>query len=314
MLGRGKGTRRLVLAIGVSLTLVLVGAAAAVALGGGDGRPQPAQGDRAGVPAKPADHDAVTARMSSARHQVAGSDARQHASARQSGLSDGDASRATRSASDSTRAAALERAAGFDPKRVKVVPWVPNSIRVKRGEALPCTGAQEPIDFEIFSAGTEVDGIPLNRVNRQCDESAPADEMPANFVSYIYGSCEIPEGQTGCEPPLEIQSFPACQRSYADYSFEGKPLPYRELPGIDGAQVVEIAFQIDQRIEVYTGSSTIVIFASNPAVVEAALESLRSQMPGEPPARRPQELAEQEPGGLVPPVPGATQGELSCRS
>lgn len=212
------------------------------------------------------------------------------------------------------KVAALERAAGLDPRRLKFIPWIPNRVRVKRGEALPCTGAEKPINFEIFSAGPEVDGIPLTQVSRRCDESALADELPANFVSYIYGTCEIPEGQSGCAPPLEIQSFPACQRSYADYSFEGKPLPYRELPRIDGAQVVKIAFQFDQRIEVYTGSTTIVVYAANPAVAEAALESLRSQLAGAVPAARPQELAEEHPGGLVPPTPGATEGELPCRS
>lgn len=215
---------------------------------------------------------------------------------------------------DRARIAALERAAGKDPRKLKAVPRIPNGVRVERGEALPCTSARQPVNFEIFSAGGEVNGIPLNQLVRRCEESVPADELPANYTSYVYGHCEVPAGSIDCEPPLEIQSFPACQRSLADYTFEGKPLPYTELPSIDGARVVEIDFQFDQRIEVYTGSTTIVIYAANPALAQAALASLRSQQAGETPVTSPSALEKESPGGLGPPVKGATEGELSCQS
>jgi hypothetical protein len=212
------------------------------------------------------------------------------------------------------RTAALERDVGVMPSKVKVVPKVPNRIRVDREEALPCTAGDKPINFEIFSAGTEVAGLSVNQFHRRCERSAPADEAPANLASYVYGHCEIPEGQLDCEPPLEIQSFPACERSLADYTFEGKPLPYRELPSIHGAEVVEIAFQFDQRIEVYTGSTTIVIYAATHALAEAALEALSAQEVGAVPATSLDELAEQKPGGLGPPTDGAIEGDLPCRT
>lgn len=189
---------------------------------------------------------------------------------------------------------------------------MPTRAWVKRGEALPCTGPRQPINFEVFSAGPTVDGLPLTGTARRCDPGALADESPANYVSYIYGHCEIEEGNTGCAPPLEIQTWPACQRSLGDYTFEGKPMPYRRLPSIEGAQVVEIEFPFGRRFEVYTGSSTIVIFAADPAVVQAALEALSSQEEGNPPETKPAELAQEQPGGLAPPVAGATEGDLKC--
>lgn len=117
--------------------------------------------------------------------------------------------------------------------------WVSTHERVLSQEALPCTGPQDPINFEIFSAGPAVAGLPLTGTVRRCDAGAPADEGPSNYVAYVYGECEIAKGATGCELPLQVHSWPACQRSYADYSFEGKPLPYEELPTQGDAKVVE---------------------------------------------------------------------------
>jgi len=198
---------------------------------------------------------------------------------------------------------------GHDPPE-----WVSTQERVERHEALPCTGPEEPINFEIFSAGPSVAGMPLNTVRRRCDSSTPADEAPANFTNYIYGDCEIAEGATGCVPPLAIQTWPACQRSLGDYSFEGEPIPYRELPRIGSARVVLIEFMFEPRIEVYTGSSTVVIFAENDALAKKALEELRSQEIGKPPATRAEELEGEPDESLTAPSDGATEGELQCQS
>lgn len=186
--------------------------------------------------------------------------------------------------------------------------------RVLRGEALPCTGFKEPINFEIFSAGPSVAGVPLNSVQRRCGGSTPADEAPVNFTNYIYGHCEGAESDTGCAPPLEIQTWPACQRALGDYSFEGKPMPYRRLPSRDGAEVVEIDYLLESRIEVYSKSSTIVIFAGDLALAQKALALLRSQEMGKPPATQGEELKGEPEEGLEPPSDNAIEGELPCQS
>jgi hypothetical protein len=193
------------------------------------------------------------------------------------------------------------------------IAWVSTRERVETHEALPCTGPKEPINFEIFSAGPSVAGMPLTDFNRRCGGTTPADEPPANLTNYFYGDCKIPEGATGCQPPLQIQTWPACQRALGDYSFEGKPIPYRELPRIGNARVVQIEFMFGPRIEVYTGSSTIVIFAENDALANKALEELRSQEIGKPPATRAEELEGEPNEILAAPSDGAMEGELQCQ-
>jgi len=147
---------------------------------------------------------------------------------------------------------------------------------------------------------------------RRCGGGPVATRV--NYVSYIYGDCEILEGETGCQPPLEIQTWPACQRFFAKYSFRGKPLPHRYLPTPGGAKVVEFNFALDKRIEVYTEHSTVVIFATDrPRAVEAA-EMLRLEASGEPPASNPQGLDSGPPDRLKPPAQGSMEGNLSCQA
>ena len=192
--------------------------------------------------------------------------------------------------------------------------WVSTDERVSKQEALPCTGPKDPINFEIFSVGSSISGLPLSGTARRCDPGAPADEAPANYVSYLYGHCEIAEGATGCALPLEIQTWPACQRSLAEYSFDGKPLPYRELPEASGAKVVEIGFALGHRVEIYTNSSTIVIFAADPALAREAVSLLRSQEIDTRPVTAGDTLEEEPLAQLKPPSEGATEGELSCQA
>lgn len=192
--------------------------------------------------------------------------------------------------------------------------WVSTHELVQKREALPCTGPQHPINFEIFSAGAEVSGLPLTATVRRCDIAAPAYEAPANRITYIYGSCEIPEGSTGCAPPLEVQTWPACQRSKAEYSFEGRPLPFRERSRHGEAKVLEFEFALERRIEVYTKSSTVVIFADSRELAREAVELLLPQQKGKPPVTSRAGLRGAPPQGLAAPSDGAMEGKLQCQA
>lgn len=195
------------------------------------------------------------------------------------------------------------------------VGWITTQERVLKHEALSCTSSKEPINFEIFSAGPAVDGMPMTEAVRRCDTTAPADEKPANNITYVYGHCEMPhEDDAGCVPPLEVQTWPACQRNLAGYSFDGKPLPSRELPAPGGATVVELKLLGDSRLEVYTKSSTVVIFARHPELARKAVELLGPQETGKPPATEAAELRGAPPKTLAPPADGAMEGDLACRS
>src|SRR5680860_72866 len=188
----------------------------------------------------------------------------------------------------------------------------PQSVEVA-ADSLPCTKPDEPTNFTAFSAGGNPLGIPLTATLRRCDECPTDGPISANYVSYIYGDCKYlrPAGvEGGCRPPLEIQTWPACQRSLADYTYEGRPYPYEELSREDAAEVA--GFEEGSRLEVYSGASTIVVFANDPAVAEKVLPLLRPQTADSPPAREAAELERQAPAELAAPASGATEGELQC--
>jgi hypothetical protein len=79
---------------------------------------------------------------------------------------------------------------------------------------LPCTTADRPANFHVFWLGPRFEGLDLSAVLRRCDKPYPGEPLRANWVSFIYGTCEISPEQTegGCAPPLEVQSSPACER------------------------------------------------------------------------------------------------------
>lgn len=191
--------------------------------------------------------------------------------------------------------------------------WVSTEERVSRREALPCTGPKDPVNFEVFSAGPAVAGVPMIAAVRRCDAGALADESRSNYLAYVYGRCQDePHSGDSCVPPLQIRSYPACERTFVDYSFEGKPLPHKELPPIDGAKVFEIEFLVDHRIEIYTGTSTIVISAADWSLAEEALQLLRGQPDGERPATAAPSLESKSQGRLEAPVKAAIEGDLPC--
>jgi hypothetical protein len=180
-------------------------------------------------------------------------------------------------------------------------------------EVVPCTGPHDPVNFEVFSVGPSPAGLHLTGTSRRCDPNTWKDGWPNNYVNYSYGECTIPRGATGCAPPLTIQTWPACQRAFAEYSFEGKPLPYRKLPHFGRAEVVDFTFPAN-RIEVYTGSVTVVIFANSSTLAKKAVRMLRPQERGSPPAAQGDALQGSLPIGLPPPRDGSMEGKLPCRS
>ncbi len=180
-------------------------------------------------------------------------------------------------------------------------------------DTVPCTGPHQPVNFEVFSAGPKPAGLSLTGTSRRCDTGAPRWGWPNNYVNYSYGSCKIPKGATGCSPPLTIQTWPACQRAMSDYSLEGRPLPHKSLPPLGDARVVDFTFPAE-RIEVYTKSATIVIFANDPELARKALRLLRPQEAGTPPAMNADDLEEKPVKALEPPSEGSMEGDLSCQS
>lgn len=83
--------------------------------------------------------------------------------------------------------------------------------------------------FSQFNVGSSFQGYPLHDHSRICTQPDPARTLASggdidpdslgrsNFDSHVYGTC-VPEPDQACAPPLEVQSWPACERSAADYN------------------------------------------------------------------------------------------------
>jgi hypothetical protein len=174
---------------------------------------------------------------------------------------------------------------------------------------LPCTASDQAANFGVYSAGPTFEGMNVSMTFRRCDLPYPLEGVRANFVSYIYGTCDVaPEDETGCKPPIEIQSWPSCERSLGDYALDptGAPL-HDELLTLRGAP----AAKFERRLEVYTGDSTVVVFGDDEAQIRRAVDALR-QEPSNAPLQLPVNPIATA-GGLLPPaVAGAIEGVAPC--
>ena len=85
----------------------------------------------------------------------------------------------------------------------------------------------------------------------------------------IYGTC-TPEGfEGGCGPPLDIQSWPECDRNFSSYGIVEsaktlRPSTSHSLSGSYKIPTVQLEKGLSNRIEMYAGTTTIVIFTDGP--------------------------------------------------
>jgi hypothetical protein len=175
----------------------------------------------------------------------------------------------------------------------------------------PCTEG-----FAHFHVGSSFQGHPLKDHSRICTKADPERTSAAggevdpdslgrsNFDSYVYGTCE-PKGGEACAPPLEIQSWPACERSAADYN-AGLPGAAHLIAPVETLQLrgVPVRLYADASLELSTRAVTVVIWGHSREQLLAAAKALRTE-PGAPFQARPQEE-------LPAPVPGSQTGTLSC--
>jgi hypothetical protein len=170
--------------------------------------------------------------------------------------------------------------------------------------------------FAKFHVGSSFQGHALNNHTRFCTKPDPEPSLAAgggidpdslgrsNFDSYVYGTCEAEPNQA-CAPPLEIQSWPACERSAADYN-AGPPGQAKRIEPSDTFKVrgVTARFYEDMSLELSTKAVTVVIWGHSREQLLAAAKALRTE-PAAPFHARPGQQ-------LPPPVAGAEGGTLSC--
>jgi hypothetical protein len=97
------------------------------------------------------------------------------------------------------------------------------------------------------------------------------------FSDAIYGSCDTSEG--GCGPPLDIQSWPECDRNYSSYGVIESPraLSPRKSFFLSGSYKIPTAaleYGLSTRLEMYTGQTTVVIYSDGSTLAKRAAHAL----------------------------------------
>jgi hypothetical protein len=145
----------------------------------------------------------------------------------------------------------------------------------------------------IYYAGEEVAGLPLEDV--EGEERQRAERLRG--WNFYYGDCDPPSGlfaEGGCEPPLQIHNYPTCRRWASLLSDRSEIVDFR------GAKAAGSGDGIESPVEIFTGSTTVLIFAGDRNVAEAAARQLR-------------DVRQARPSRLPPPVVGSLSGDLPCQ-
>jgi hypothetical protein len=140
--------------------------------------------------------------------------------------------------------------------------------------ALPCHDSTgRPVDGPEFSLGASFERHQKSHEERRCDEPGPVGR--ANYHSVIYGDCQA-TADHGCAPPVEIQTYPACERNPSSYRLtpEGDAVPHQDarVAGFPAAW-----FEDGRRLEVYLKDATIVIFGENRGQLTRAAAQLHRE-------------------------------------
>jgi hypothetical protein len=153
-------------------------------------------------------------------------------------------------------------------------------------------------DFPLYAPGEAHDDLPLTAVVRRFEDSPNAPPVRENYVDFIYGTCDTSAG--GCAPPLSVQVWAACERNPMAYGPDEAEGPF-DLRGVPA-----YFFEGGRRLELSTGTSTVVIFSTGrDAALSAAnaLEGINNQVPAGTPLPPPAYTTEQNGGTSVLPCP-----------
>jgi hypothetical protein len=142
--------------------------------------------------------------------------------------------------------------------------------------------------YRVYYPGETVAGVPLEEVEK---EDRRGNERLTGW-SFSYGSCALPEGEGGCSSPLQIQNYNTCRR-WAD-AYPGKP----RLFNFRGAKAAWVPTA--GSLEIYTGRTTVVIFANHQSIAMLAARLMRN-------------VRQAQPSRLPRPAPGSLWGKLTCQ-
>jgi hypothetical protein len=127
--------------------------------------------------------------------------------------------------------------------------------------------------FRLFHAGPRFGGLPMTDDAR--DEIGD-QYYPGRPVIFGYGFCSPPRGdENGCQLPLDISNYPACEQNLAKYTNAGlRPSRYVRVRGVRAA--VFGGSRSFDKLLVTTGTTTIIVFAADAGTAIDAVRRLRS--------------------------------------
>ncbi len=158
------------------------------------------------------------------------------------------------------------------------------------GPGLESLSEAKEFDSFVYYAGEEVAGLPLEGIEE-------GKGQPPSWYFY-YGDCDPPGGlfaEGGCELPLQIHNYSTCRRWADLLHLEHDIFDFR------GAKAAGSGRGIENPVEIFTGRTTVVIFATHGNVAKSAARELRDVRQTRPPSL------------LPPPAPGSLHGELPCQ-
>jgi hypothetical protein len=126
--------------------------------------------------------------------------------------------------------------------------------------------------YPLYSVGREFRGQELVAVDRVNARLRAGDEVREDRVAFTYGLCKSIDGQP-CSPPLEVQVWNGCERNRSSYDASAiRPDQELTLRGVPAA-----FFEGWTRLELYTGTATVVIFSGYPdrQLLVSAAEDLK---------------------------------------
>jgi hypothetical protein len=171
-------------------------------------------------------------------------------------------------------------------------------VQTAPARASNCPGAPAA-SYGSYDLGPAFDGLSKATTSELCQEGAPdgsvapgaaahargttAPTRSTAFRSTVYGTCGSgPPSLENCSIALDIQSWPECRRNETSYSTGPvdnvldpiTPIRLRAAPKLPAA-----SFEDGTRIELYTGSSTIVVFGNDAHDVRRAVARLLHRYP-----------------------------------
>jgi hypothetical protein len=165
----------------------------------------------------------------------------------------------------------------------------------KRWKPCPPEGSKA-VNFSAYYLGDTFRGHALTKTLRVCNKPLSWEPVRGNYISYIYGDC-VPGTDSGCAPPVEVQSSPACERRPSRRT--QRRARKHKVRGVPAVQ-----FPGEAQLELFTGDATVLIFGRTTAEVRKAAAALRS-IPGS-------RVSIPAGARLPKPLRGALTGKLRC--